>query len=237
MSYCSSCHSNSCGCPTACDPCNSIPGCPVQLDFACAFYHKNNSTVSELDGLGFTNGATLEAIIEAIDEKVKQLAISTFLLPYLRASYVVNTLEQFTGAVDSELDDLRDEIDTLALVSQTSITASDTPTIAISASGTLNHTISADVLLSTAVSGNRITEQVDGLHVAAQTLSVNYTTKTLSITDGNSVSVASLLTGSGGFLGNLASDPTATDGQYWWNTSTSLLRVKVNGTVRTIITS
>jgi len=66
-------------------------------------YHKSNSAVSELDGLNLSNGATLELVIESIDEKIKQLNVIDFDLPCLRQNYVVNTLQQFIQAVDTEL--------------------------------------------------------------------------------------------------------------------------------------
>lgn len=237
--WCSShsCYSNVCGCHSACDPCAIPSSCPIQLDFSCVIYHKSNNEVTELDGLNFNNGATLEAVIEAIDEKVKQLTVTDFTLAYLRASYVVNTLQQFAEAVDSELSDLSDAIDAATAASGTALTVIDTASIDFTASGTLSHTLTGSVKLSTAVSDNLITLQSDGLHVAPQTLSVDYSAKTLTVSTGNTVSFASLLSSSSGWLGNLASDPSATDGQYYWNTSTPALRIKVNGVWRTIATS
>lgn len=101
---------NRCG---SCSPCSCYPtnpcytvvtsGCPVQLDFACIIYHKTNSEISELDGLNLSNGSTLELVIETIDEKVKQLNVLDFVLPILRATYVVNTMQQFCTSVDTQL--------------------------------------------------------------------------------------------------------------------------------------
>jgi len=232
--------SYNCGCNPVqfCDPCSTPAGCPIQLDFSCVIYHKDNNAVSELDGLAMTNGATLEAVIEAIDEKVKLLTVTGWSLPYLRATYVVNTLQQFAQSVDIELDLLRTDINTALASATTSLTANDSATIDFTTSGSLDHTLTGSVKLSTNVSGNRITAQTDGLHVSAQTLSVNTTNKTISISDGNTVSFAAALSSASGFLGNLASDPSSpVDGQYWWRTDTSALRIQLNGITRTIAVS
>lgn len=96
-----------CGCsPCLCDPCAPsvcTTGCPIQLDFSCVIYHKNNNEVSELDGLNLSNGATLELVVETLDEKIKQVNVLDVSLTYLRSKYVINTLKQFEAAVDTEL--------------------------------------------------------------------------------------------------------------------------------------
>lgn len=99
-----------CTCQQCYNPCGSCTcnqyvytGCPIQLDFSCVIYHKANNEVTELDGLGLPNGSTLELVIETIDEKIKQLGILNFTLPCLRARYVINTMQQFAQAVDTDL--------------------------------------------------------------------------------------------------------------------------------------
>lgn len=232
----------SCYCPSCSNPCSQcccttvVGGCPIQLDFSCVLYHKDNNEVTELDGLSLTNGATLELVIEEIDEQVKQLKVSTFSLPCLRVDYVVNTLQQFCEAVDTKLCLVSDDVEDALAASQVELTANDSTTIDFTTSGDLNHTVTASVILSEAT-GQLITEEADGLHVAPQTLSVDYVEKTISISDGNTINIASLLTSPSGFLGNLSSDPTADDGDYWYNTSSNTLKIKVNGTVKTITTS
>jgi hypothetical protein len=203
---------------------------------SCVFYHKDNDKLTELDGLNFTNGATLEIIIEAIDEKIKDLDVVDFNLPCLRIGYVINTLKQFSEAVDTELCLIKDSITELESEVATPITANDSATIDFSTSGTLDHTITASVKLS-ATSGNRLTEELDGIYVDGQILSIDYDAKTITISSGNTLSFASLMSGTLGFLGNLADDPSATDGQYWYNTTSNLLKIKVNGLVKTITTS
>lgn len=107
-----------CTCSNCYNPCQRCTcyvtsGCPVQLDFECIIYHKNNSDITELDGLNLSNGATLELVIESIDEKIKQLKVLDFNLPCLRASYVINTMQQFTEAVDTELCSIKQRLDAL----------------------------------------------------------------------------------------------------------------------------
>lgn len=93
-----------CGCPKPCGCSNGI--CPIKLDASCIIYHKNGSEISELlEGLELQNGATLELILETIDDYIKQIKVGTWTLPYLVDSegYTINTLEQFADAVDQEL--------------------------------------------------------------------------------------------------------------------------------------
>lgn len=221
---------------TTCVSCECANGCPVDLDFSCVFYHKDNNEVTELDGLALTNGATLELVIETIDEKIKQLDFSLLSIPYLKTDHTVTNLTQFAQAVDSEFSDLAADVASALAAASQVFTATDSSTIDFSVSGTLNHTLTGSVKLS-ANAGNRITAEADGLHVAGQTLSINYTTKELSVVGGNTVSFASIVAGTVGWLGNLASDPTAVDGQYWFNTTSNTLKIKANGVVKTITTS
>lgn len=220
----------------------SANGCPVQLDFTCVIYHKNNNELSQLTNLGLTNGATLQQFAEAVDAQMGQLNVPDWNLPFLRNapnSYTINNLEQFGEAVDTELQDLQDQIDALAASAAVPITPVDSATVNITANGTLNHTVRADVVFS-AIADNQAEAQPDGVYVAPQTLSVNVANKTLSISDGNTVSLASLTCGVGGFLGNFTADPDAADGQYWFRTDLSVangLRIRLNGNVRTIPTT
>ena len=229
-----------CTCPSCFNPCSNCScgstltaSCPVQLDFTCVFYHKSNSEISELDGLGLVNGSSLELVIETIDEKIKQLKVSDFSLPCLRADYVINTFQQFAQSVDTKLCLLEDDVAAALAGGTVSITANDSTTFNFTTSGILNHTITGSVKVS-ATSPNLIDVLFDGLYVAPPTLSVNYTDKTLTISDGNTVDLTSLLSGVGAFLGNLAADPIAVDGQYWYRTDTDALKIKLNGSVREI---
>ena len=92
-----------------CEPCTVIvtSGCPIQLDFSCIFYHKSNNQPTNLIGLGLTNGATLQLFAETVDEKIKQLNVIDTDLPCLREGHVINTLQQFLTAVDTELCELQ----------------------------------------------------------------------------------------------------------------------------------
>lgn len=238
-----------CSCNTS--PCVQTPqpccpdttGCPVQLDFTCVIYHKSNNELTELDGLGLTNGVTLEAFAHAVDEFVKQLNVPDWELSYLRGvpnSYTIDNLEQFGEAVDDELQDLQTQITALVSAGNTPITEIASNSIDLVLSGTLNHSIQANAKIS-AIAPNLLTIQADGLHAAAQTLNVNVGAKTLSISDGNTVSLAGLLSGVSGFIGNVTADPgSPLDGQYWFRTDLPVangLRIQLNGSVRTIPTT
>jgi hypothetical protein len=225
-----------CGTCYSCCASSCENGCPVQLDFSCVLYHKDNNETTELDGLELTNGATLELVIETIDEKVKEMNLALVSLPVLEATYVVNTITQFSQAVDTELGLMAADIATALAASQEELAVTDSATIDFTASGTLNHSLTASVKLS-AVASNRVTAQLDGIHVAPQTLSVNTTTKELTISDGNTVNIGSLVAAAPAFLGNVEEDPSAVDGQYWYNTAEEALKIKVGGLIKTITTT
>lgn len=215
-------------------PCILPAGCPIQLDSACVFYHQGNNQLSGLTNLGLSNGATLELILDTIDDQLEAVKVDSFNLPVLRVDYVIHTLKQFSEAVDTEIASLRAGVAGVVGTSSTPFSATDSATIDFSTSGTLGHTLTGSVKVS-ATSDNRVSAVSDGIYAAPQTLSVNYTTKELTIVGGNTVSLSSLASGTSGWLGNVAVDPTAIDGQYWFNTSGGgALKIKVNGTVREI---
>lgn len=95
-----------------CNPCTTpnTLGCPILLDTACVIYHKNNNTLSLLTGLGLSNGATLQLILETIDTKIQQINVPDWSLPFLDDTFVINTLQQFGTSVDITLKDLQDQI-------------------------------------------------------------------------------------------------------------------------------
>lgn len=217
-----------------CDPCNTNTGCQIQLDWDCLIYHKSNNQVTQLDCLALTNGATLTQFAEAVDSYICQLKVADYNLPCLRADYTINSLKQLAEAIDIEICQIKSDIDNLESLVNLPITPVDTQSINLTVSGTNAHTIQADVIVSPQA-GNQLSTLVNGLFSAPQTLSVNYTTKELSISDGNTVSLAGLACGVGGFLGNIASDPgAALDGQYWYNTTTSQLKIRLSNATRII---
>lgn len=220
-----------------CDPCNSNTGCAIQLDMECVIYHKSNNQVSNLTNLGLTNGSTLNQFVEAVDPYIGQLKVQNHSLPCLRADYTINNLQQFTQSVDTELCSIKSDLIDLATLINTPITPVNSDSISIVTYGTNNHTISAEVNISATVN-NMVAVLGDGLFVPPQTLSINYTTKELSISNGNTVDLTGVICGVGGFLGNLAVDPASPlDGQYWYNTATSELRIRVNGLTKIITIS
>jgi hypothetical protein len=223
-----------------CDPCNTNTGCPIQLDFDCVIYHKDNNEVTNLTNLALTNGATLNQFAEAVDTYIGFIKAQDYNLPCLRDTYTINSLQEFAEAVDTELCEIRTEIETIEASVATPITPVDTASINLGASGVLNHTLQADVIISPN-SGNRLSIQGNGLFSSPQILSVNYSTKELTIVGGNTVALAALFTPVSGFLGNVTADPaTPLDGQYWFRTdlaAASGLRIQLNGSVRTITTS
>lgn len=237
-------YNQNCGCgstpynnyyPTSianCDPCNTT-GCPVQLDFDCVIYHKANNQIAALPNLSLSNGATLQLFAEAVDVKLGQLNFPVFSLPFLRSSFSINTLRQFAESVDLTLSSLRADLTTVAASASVPITTIQTNSVELTASGNVYHTLQADVNIS-ASANNQVSVLSDGLYASPQTLTVNYTNKELSISGGNTVSLASLICGVGGFLGNQTTDPSAIDGQYWFNTTTNQLKIRVNGLVKVI---
>src|SRR5688572_9641278 len=158
-----------CGCDSTttspvvsiCDPCNTNTGCPIQLDWDCVIYHKDNNEVTNLTNLGLTNGATLNQFGEAVDTYIGLLKVEDFTLPCLRDTYTINSLQQFAEAVDTVLCELQTDIDDVAGSVATPITPVDTQSINLTVSGTLNHTLQADAIISPNA-GNRLTIQANG---------------------------------------------------------------------------
>jgi hypothetical protein len=239
---------SNCGCNSTttfpvvsiCDPCNSNTGCPIQLDWDCSIYHKDNNEVTNLTNLGLANGATLNQFAEAVDTYIGEIKAQDYNLPCLSATYTINSLQEFAEAVDTVLCELTDDITTVSGSVATPITPVDTQSINLTVSGTLNHTLQADAIISPN-SGNRLSIQSNGLFASPQILSVNYSTKELTIVGGNTVSLTALFTPVSGFLGNVTADPSSPlDGQYWFRTDLSAasgLRIQLDGNVRTITTS
>lgn len=93
----SSCIPKPCGCDAS--------GCIVKLDTTCIIYHKNNNEQTELTNLELQNGATLELILNTIDDYVGQVKANNWTFPILvdELGYTINTLQQFAGAVDEQL--------------------------------------------------------------------------------------------------------------------------------------
>jgi hypothetical protein len=212
-------------------------GCPVIIDTVCAIYHKDNSQISQLKNLGLPNGSPAQLIFDTIDGQLGNINVGNWSLPFLKGIYTpLTTLPQFGLAVDTQLSLLTDAVE--ALQSGATFSSNNTDSVDIILSGAFNNHIEANVNIS-ATSGNRVSIVADGLLVPPQGLSVDYTAKTLTITDGNTVELAPLLTSPAGFLGNLASDPSSPeDGDYWWNTSSNQLKISVNGgTIKVITTS
>ena len=215
--------SNNCGCP--------IP----DLDFACVKYHVSGNKISQLDGLSLPNGVNLEVVIEVLDEKIKQNKIDTSGLSYLKQNYTINNLQQFVQSTDTELASLNNKIDILNNNSGLSLSTTNSNSLSFFTSGTHGHTLTGNVNISSAI-GNSLSIQTDGLYNAPQSLSVNYTAKTISISGGNTINLSSLLPAST-YLGELSADPvTSISGNYWYNTTTNLLRIKIANSFKTIQT-
>ena len=229
----------------SCIPCSQTPDCgesnpcipcDVTLDFKCIFYNTLGTDVTTLDGLGLANGSSLKLFAETVDEKIKQLNVINFSLTNLRQSHVINTLQQFAESVDSELGSLKTTVDGITGLSNVGLTANDSSSIDFTTSGTLDHTLTAAVKIS-AAAHNLVSIVSDGIFAAPQTLSVNYDAKTISISDGNSIDISSLMAVPSGYLGNVTSTPSnAINGNYWYNTATGKLMIKVNSIVKEIVT-
>jgi hypothetical protein len=95
------CHN--CGCPSYV-PCScTATGCPILLDSACVIYHKDLNVTSGLIGLNLGNGSTLQLILDSIDVKLRNLTVADWDLSCLRVDYVINSIQQFAEAMDTEL--------------------------------------------------------------------------------------------------------------------------------------
>lgn len=232
----------SCGCNRTNYPrpfsCVNPGPCPIQLDAQCVIYHKQNNTLSGLVNLGLGNGATLELILDTIDTYIGQIKPATWALPCLRAiPFTINTLQNFAEAVDVTLCNLQDQITTLADEAATPLVVADSPSFHFAVSGTLDHHLTGNVKVS-ANAGNQLSVLSDGLVVPPQTLIPDYTDKSLAISDGNSIDMTGFFCDTVVWLGNVTADPgVVSDGQYWYRTDTNSLRIKLNGTIKTIAIS
>lgn len=236
---------SSCGCNDfPAQPCSPFPfcgpnGCPILLDSSCVIYHKNMNTPSGLVNLNLPNGSTVELILNTIDTQLGNINVTNWTLPFLRSIYTITNLQQFGQDVDTQLGLFNTAINNLNNQALVPNTTNDSSTIHFSVSGTLGRVLTGNVKISS-TANNLLIANADGLYSTPQTLSIDYTAKTLSITEGNTVDFSSLICGASGFLGDVTADPTATDGQYWFRTDLSAsvgLRIKLNGLVRTITTS
>lgn len=218
-----------------CDPCNTNTGCAIQLDFECIIYHKSNNQVTNLTCLGLSNGATLNQFAEAVDTYICQTNAAEFSLPCLREDYTINTLEQFAEAVDTTLCDLQSQIDDLSVLFNDPVLVDDTDSINLVSSGTTSQTLSAYLNVAP-FADNQVQVLAQGVYVAPQTLSMDYDTLELCISDGNCIDLSTLSCGVGGYLGEVSTDPGAVlNGQYWYNTSSGQLKIKVNNATRQIL--
>jgi len=231
MAYCNSCRSYNCGCNhNHYQPCLDDTGCPIQLDAGCVIYGKNNNQVSGLVNLDLPNGSTLKLILDTIDANLEGFEVEDWSLPCLRDVYTINTLQQFAQSVDTQLCALQADIEDVADLAALPITPVDTTSIDLTVSGIGSHTIAASLIIS-ATSGNRLSVVSDGALVVPQTLSADYDAKTISIAGGNTIDMLNFCgcEDCNSFLGELASDPLSPSaGQYWYNTSTSQLRIFID---------
>lgn len=104
---CTSCyeHTSCCSPVVDCEPCATSSGCPINLDTSCVFYNLSSDIPSDLTCINLPNGTSLKDILEAMDTKICQALpdISSYSLPCLSASYVINNFQNFAEAVDYEL--------------------------------------------------------------------------------------------------------------------------------------
>lgn len=109
---CNTCYQPISNC--CCDKnCVDADGCLFKLDTKCIIYHKDNNELSKLTALDLGNGSTLTLILEALDNKVAQVAVLNTSLPNLRETYVINNLQAFLTSVDTEIGLLRARLDAL----------------------------------------------------------------------------------------------------------------------------
>ena len=204
------------------------------LDSAQVIYHLEQNQLSNLNNLGFPNGTPLQPILDKIDYFIGFLNITQWNIPNIKTFFPgVNfvNLQQFGQAVDSILGTFNSDIIAVSGATSIPLSSTNTESITFDLSGAGNKNISGFVNIS-AASGNTLAVLTDGLFAAPQSLSVNYTTNAISISGGNSVALPN---NPQAFLGNLSADPgSAIDGNYWYNTTSSQLKIRLNGAVRVI---
>lgn len=205
------------------------------LDSADVIYHLfPTNQITKLVNLGLPNGTPAQTIFDTIDAQLGNINPANWVIPNLRTYFPdVNftNLKAFGQAVDAEFGIINASI--AAITGATvALSSTNTETINFFLSGVLNKNISASVNIS-GTSGNTLVVEPDGLFAVPQELSVDYTHNQLTITNGNTVQLPNA---PAGYLGNLSADPSGTllDGSYWYNTTTSLLKMRLNGATRVI---
>jgi len=206
------------------------------IDAGNVFYHLYNNSLSELVNMKIPNQTPISLIFATIDGFIGPLIVEDWYIPNIQAAFPnVNftNVQQFGQAVDYEIGVLFATMTAISGQSLVALSATNTPTIDFILTGTLNRNISANVNLS-AASGNTLSINDDGLFNPPQQLTINYLTNQIGISGGNTVNLPNAPSG---WLGNLSADPgTAIDGQYWYNTSSSQLKMKANGTIFVLLT-
>jgi hypothetical protein len=209
-------------------------GQPFFLDSAQVIYHLANNQLSNLNNLGFPNGTPLQPILDKIDYFIGFLNITQWNIPNLKTYFpFVNfqNLQQFGQAVDAELGIINANLTALSGATSTPLSSTNTDSFTFVLTGVQNKNISGFVNISSA-SGQTLILNSDGLYAAPQQLNVDYNTNVISISDGNSVALPN---NPQGYLGNLSADPgSPQDGQYWYNTTSSQLKMRLDGATRII---
>lgn len=221
-------------------PIHPGPGCgpnPFLVDADNVIYHLANNQLSHLTNMNLPNGSPASLIFDTIDGFLGPLLVANWIIPNTRAAFpFVNfvNVQQFGQAVDAQIGTINGNIATLSGSTLVPITATNTSTLAWTLTGTLNHNLSANVLVS-AASGNTLSINDDGLFAAPQMLTINYLTNQIGISGGNTVQLPNAPSG---WLGNVSADPgSAVDGNYWYNTSSTQLKIKANGAIHVVTIS
>jgi hypothetical protein len=230
-----------CGCGSFPPPFAPDRGCGDRggigpIDSGNVIYHLFNNQLSNLTNLGLRNGTPAQIIFDTIDGYIGPLKVGNWFIPNIKSAFPefnFQNVQQFGQAVDYELGVLISAINTVSGSSLVPLSTTTTDSITFTLTGTLNRNISANVNIS-ATSGNTLIINDDGLYAVPQQLTINYLTNQIGISGGNTVNLPNAPSG---WLGNLSADPgTAVDGSYWFNTSSSELKMKANGSVLVITT-
>jgi len=164
-----------CGCDLEpyCLPCSSDSNCVQKIDAECVIYHRDDNKPSKLTCMGIPNKTPIETILETIDGFICQLntvqtpltAIDSPTIDLTAWGVLKHTLQadvKISSASGNTLVALGDGLYISQAGSQVPITPIDSNSVNLTAFGTLDHTLQADVIISPDA-GNALEIRSNGL--------------------------------------------------------------------------
>jgi len=164
-----------CNAEPFCQQCSENSICVEKVDAECVIYNRDDSSPSKLTCMGIPNKTSVATILEAIDGFICNInAVQTPLTAIDSPSIDLTAWGTLKHTLQADVNISAASGNTLAILgdglyvsqagSQVPITPIDSNSVNLTAFGTLDHTLQADVNVSSA-SGNTLSVLGDGLYV------------------------------------------------------------------------